>query len=93
MKITLVIDPDDEEGIVDTLKIVNHFYRKYASSGHMPGRQVKYGKINLIKMLREYSRLCLEAHEQGEDPHSLRFAKEFAEMQFGRQRDKDLSRL
>jgi hypothetical protein len=93
MKVTLVVDTEDMEGIADTLKIANHFYRKYGRSEHMPGRKVTYGKINLIKMLREYSRLCVEAHEQGEDPHSLRFAKEFAEMQFDRQRDKDLSRL
>jgi hypothetical protein len=93
MKVTLVIDSEDEEGIVDTLKIVNHFYRKYGSGGHKSGYTVKYGKIALIKMLRQYSRHCLDAHKEGDDPNSLRFAKDFAENQFDEQRNKDLTRL
>jgi len=93
MKVTLVINTEDEEGIVDTLKIVNHFYRKYGNGGRGSGYAVKYGKIDMIKMLRQYSRHCLDAYKEGDDPNSLRFAKTFAENQFDKQRNNDLTRL
>ncbi len=88
MKITLVLDTEDEEGIVDTLKIVNHFYEKSISAAFHKSsvRQVSYGKIPFIKMLREFARYAVDAHKEGEDPAGLRFAKEYADSEFNKQR-------
>ena len=89
MKITLVLDTEDDEGIVDTLKIVNHFYEKSISAAFHNRplvRQVSYGKIHFIKMLREFARYAVDAHKEGEDPAGLRFAKEYADSEFNKQR-------
>jgi hypothetical protein len=81
MKLTLVIDTDDIEGIHDAFKIAGHFYRKYAGRPNY-GHQLSYGKIKHIKMLRVFAKRAIEAHEVGEDPASLRFTKEYADKLF-----------
>jgi len=78
MKLTLVIDTDDVEGIHDAFKIAGHFYRKYAG-GQTYGHQLSYGKIKHIKMLRAFAQKAIEAHEAGKDPATLRFTKDYTE--------------
>jgi len=78
MKLTLVIDTDDVEGISDSFKIAGHFYRKYVG-GQTYGHQLSYGKIKHIKMLRAFARKVIEAHEAGKDPAGLRFTKDYTE--------------
>jgi len=78
MKLTLVIDTDDIEGIHDAFKIAGHFYRKYAGRPNY-GHQLSYGKIKHIKMLRAFARKAIEAHEAGEDPAGLRYTKDYTE--------------
>jgi len=78
MKLTLVIDTDDVEGIHDSFKIAGHFYRKYAGRPNY-GHQLSYGKIKHIKMLRAFAKKAIEAHEAGEDPAGLRYTKEYTE--------------
>jgi hypothetical protein len=85
MKLTIVVDTDDVNGIKDSLKIVSHFANKHRLGGTEPFG-VKYGKIAFVKMLRHYGKHVTKALENGEDPHSLRFAKFYADTQFDEQR-------
>jgi hypothetical protein len=78
MKLTLVIDTEDFEGIHDAFKIAGHFYKKYGPPGSY-GHQLSYGKIKHIKMLRTFARKAIEAHKAGEDPAGLRYTKEYTE--------------
>ena len=81
MKLTLVIDTDDVEGIHDAFKIAGYFYRKY--TGKITGyHQLSYGKIKHIKMLRAFAIKVIEAHEAGIDPAGLRFTKDYADSLF-----------
>jgi hypothetical protein len=82
MKMTLVIDTDDVEGIRDTFKIAGHFYRKYASAGPKYGHVLRYGKIKHIKMLRTFAKEAINAYDQGEDPAGLKFTKQYADKLF-----------
>lgn len=79
MKLTLVIDTDDIDGIRDTFKIAGHFYRKYAGAPANYGPQLSYGKIKHIKMLRKFAKKAIDAHNEGTDPAGLRFTKDYAE--------------
>ena len=81
MKLTLVIDTEDIEGIHDTYKIAAHFHRKYAGKTNY-GHQLSYGKIKHIKMLRAFAKQAIIAHEQGEDPTGLKFTKQYADKLF-----------
>jgi hypothetical protein len=78
MKLTLVIDTDDIDGIHDAFKIAGHFYKKYGPPGSY-GHQLSYGKIKHIKMLRAFARKAIEAHEAGKDPAGLRYTKDYTE--------------
>ena len=91
MKLTLVIDTDDLEGLRDTYKVAGHFYRKYVPGTTRYGQQVSYGKIEFIKMLRKFATLSIEAHKNDVDPASLRFSKEFADVVFAEKNDTNLS--
>ena len=75
MKMTLVIDTDDLDGIKDSFKIIKMMNDKY----NTPARQYNdrsFGKIRYIKLLRRYAKFA--ADEEG-DPGSLRSAKRFAD--------------
>ena len=79
MKMTIVSDTDDPRGIRDTYKIVGHFHKRVDDDGYSSGREVKYGKIGFIKVLRAFARHCKTAEERGEDSTGLRFSKLFAD--------------
>tara|TARA_R100000008_G_C3549239_1_gene149396 strand:- start:218 stop:478 length:261 start_codon:yes stop_codon:yes gene_type:complete len=81
MKITLVVDTDDRQGIIDSFKIVSHFYKRQGGTAYA-GAQVKYGKIAFIKMLRKFAREARDAEQEGIDSASLRFAKQWADIAF-----------
>lgn len=85
MKLTIVVDTDDPNGIRDSLKIVSHFANKHRLGNTEPFN-VKYGKIAFVKMLRHYGKEVTKALKDGEDPHSLRFAKFYADERFDEQR-------
>ena len=76
MKMTLVIDTDDLDGIKDSFKIIKLMHDKY----HPPARQYNdrsFGKIRFIKLLRKFAKSV-----DLEDPAalgSLRAAKLFAD--------------
>ena len=88
MKMTLVIDSDDREGINDALKMVRIMQEKY--SGNATYHKESFGKIEFIKLLRKFMRESI-AHMKDEDSGqvkdlddlaNLRNAKRFADRIF-----------
>jgi hypothetical protein len=82
MKITLVVDTEDERGIEDSWKIVSHFYKRQQHRPVYTSMEVKYSKIPFIKMLRHFAKEARIGEEQGMDTSSLRFAKSYADAIF-----------
>ena len=79
MKLTLVIDTEDPEGIADAHKVVSHFKRKYVA-GSPISHKLTYGKIKHIKMLRTFAKAVIEEYTSGdEDPTGLKFTKHYTE--------------
>ena len=75
MKMTLVVDTDDLNGLQDSFKIIKMMNDKYNG----PARQYNdraFGKIRFIKLLRSYARSSADIDA---DPSSLRFAKHFTD--------------
>ena len=75
MKMTLVIDTDDLDGIKDSFEIVKMMNDKY----NTPARSYyarSFGKIRYIKLLRRYAKF---AADQDLDVDSLKAAKRFAD--------------
>jgi len=88
MKMTIVIDSDDREGIHDALKMVRIMHNKY--SGNASVHKESFGKIEFIKLLRKFMKESV-AHLQDEednqvrdinDMYNLRNAKRFADRIF-----------
>ena len=88
MKMTIVIDSDDREGINDALKMVRIMHKKYSSNATV--HKEEFGKIEFIKLLRKYMRESIEHmknEESGQvkdldDMANLRNAKRFADRIF-----------
>ena len=88
MKMTIVIDSDDREGINDALKMVRIMHEKY--SGNVTYHKESFGKIEFIKLLRKYMKesvACLKNEEDNQvksidDMSNLRNAKRFADRIF-----------
>jgi len=88
MKMTIVIDSDDREGIHDALKMVRIMYTKY--SGNATAHKESFGKIEFIKMLRKFMRESINHLNDEEsnqvkdidDLANLRNAKRFADRIF-----------
>ena len=81
MKITIVVDTDDDRGIRDSFKIVSHFRNKIDDRGGS-GRNLRFGKIAFIKMIRAFAREAKAAEERGENSTSLRFTKDYTDRLF-----------
>ena len=88
MKMTIVIDSEDTQGIDAALKVARLMHEKYVSGG--TSQKESFGKIEFIKMLRKFMR---ESIEHLDDPDSnqvkdlndmgnLRNAKRFADRMF-----------
>jgi len=88
MKMTLVIDTDDREGINDALKMVRILHTKY--SGNATYHKESFGKIEFIKLLRKFMKESVEHMKNDEDGQvkdindlaNLRNAKRFADRIF-----------
>ena len=83
MKMTIVIDSDDINGIEDAYKMVRIMYTKYVGVPHGAGKK-SFGKIEFIKMLRRFGKRAVENYKTDEDFEleaisSLRFTKDFAD--------------
>ena len=88
MKMTIVIDSDDREGIHDALKMVRIMHTKY--SGNATHHKESFGKIEFIKLLRKFMKESIQ-HLNDEDSGqvrdmtdmpNLRNAKRFADRIF-----------
>ena len=86
MKMTIVIDTDDPNGIRDALKIAQIMEAKYGvTPGH--SRKESFGKIEFIKLLRQYMKESIKHLKNEEsdqvnsldDMTNLRNAKRFAD--------------
>jgi hypothetical protein len=64
MKMTIVIDSDDREGINDALKMVRIMHTKY--SGNATYHKESFGKIEFIKLLRKFMKESVD-HLRDED--------------------------
>ena len=92
MKMTLVVDTDDREGISDALKMIRIMHEKY--SGNVTYHKESFGKIEFIKLLRKYMKesvACLKNEEDNQvkdidDMANLRNAKRFADRIFSGER-------
>ena len=88
MKMTIVIDSDDREGINDALKMVRIMHKKY--SGNATAHKESFGKIEFIKTLRKFMRESVRHMQDDEDNQvkdiddlaNLRNAKRFADRIF-----------
>ena len=83
MKMTIVIDSDDINGIEDAYKMVRIIYTKYVGVPYGAGNK-SFGKIEFIKMLRRFGKRAVENYKTDEDFElediaSLRFTKNFAD--------------
>ena len=88
MKMTIVIDSDDREGINDALKMVRIMHEKY--SGNVAYHKESFGKIEFIKLLRKFMRESIDHMKNDDsgqvkdidDMANLRNAKRFADRIF-----------
>ena len=82
MKMTIVIDSDDINGIEDAYKMVRIMYTKYVGTTY--AHKKSFGKIEYIKALRRFGKRAVENYKTDEDFEletisSLRFTKDFAD--------------
>ena len=82
MKMTIVIDSDDINGIEDAYKMVRIMHTKYV--GSLGAHKKTFGKIEFIKMLRRFGKDAVGNYKTDEDfgledIASLRFTKTFAD--------------
>lgn len=82
MKMTIVIDSDDINGIEDAYKMVRIMHTKYV--GSLGAHKKRFGKIEFIKMLRRFGKDAVGNYKTDEDFDlediaSLRFTKTFAD--------------
>ena len=58
MKITIVLDTEDHEGLANARKIADLLYNKYVAKDRYSPSKATFGKIALIKFIREHSYEC-----------------------------------
>jgi hypothetical protein len=87
MKLTIVLDTDDLEGLKDAHKISTMMVQKYAPAYNPTGKSV-LSKIDLIKLVRAYGAECqrmLTASEKTEEKprfDGLREVKRFIDARY-----------
>ena len=90
MKMTIVLDSEDREGIKAALDIARLMHTQYVGAGGFNGQKESFGKIEFIKVLRKFMRESV-AHMKDEqdgqvkdidDMANLRNAKRFADRIF-----------
>ena len=82
MKMVIVFDTDDQEGMMNTVKIVDQLALDYLGQTVDARYKRTFSKIEFIKMLREFGKTVKRAvqdDDTGEDGTGLRFAKVFSE--------------
>ena len=93
MKMTIVLDTDDLDGLKDAQKIATMLLDKHGARDPFYSRQASFGKIALIKLMRAFAVDAIEHVEAARpsaelnDIKSLRFTKKFVDARWD-----DLSR-
>ena len=87
MKMTLVVDTDDIQGLEASHKMISTLCRQYDARAESRGMDKRFSKIVFIKALRGYMKNQQDAVESGDielkDMRSLRGAKQFADAIWG----------
>ena len=83
MKMHIVFDTEDQEGMASTVKIIDHLAERYM--GRRSGRYDRsFGKITFIKTLRSFAKQIQKDFElEGGTFDKLAYAKNFADQVFG----------
>ena len=84
MKMTLVLDTDDLDGLKDANKIASMLLNKHGAKDIFYSRQASFGKIQLIKLLRAFAIDAIEYIQEDpdaelDDIRGLRFVKKFVD--------------
>ena len=92
MKMTIVLDTDDLDGLKDASKIATMLLDKHGARDPFYSRQASFGKIALIKLMRSFARDAIAHMEEApgaelDDIKGLRFTKKFIDARWD-----DLSR-
>jgi len=82
MKMTIVLDTDDVDGLQDAQKIATMLLNKHGKRDPFYSRQASFGKIALIKLMRSFARDAIAHMEEApgaelDDIKGLRFTKKF----------------
>ena len=82
MKMTIVLDTDDLDGLKDASKIATMLLDKHGARDPFYSRQASFGKIALIKLMRSFARDAIAHMEEApgaelDDIKGLRFTKKF----------------
>ena len=85
MKMVLVFDTDDAEGMRSSMKIMQTILRDYSSQWNES--DPKFGKIEFIKMLRDLDAYSEIQKDRGHDTTSLRHFKRFTDEVWSQKRD------
>ena len=83
MKMTLVVDTDDIQGLEASHKMITTLCRQYDARAVSGGLHKRFGKIAFIKALRSYMKNQMDAVESGDiepkDMRNLKGAKQYAD--------------
>ena len=84
MKMTIVLDTDDLDGLKDANKIASMLLSKHAAKDIFYSRQASFGKIQLIKLVRAFALDAIEYIQEDpdaelDDIRGLRFVKKFVD--------------
>ena len=83
MKMTLVVDTDDIQGLEASHEMITTLCRQYDARAVSGGLHKRFGKIAFIKALRAYMKNQQDAVESGDielqNMRNLRDAKHFAD--------------
>ena len=79
MKMVIVFDTEDRNGMENTIKMVEHLAAVYMGQSLHRANKRAFGKIEFIKVLRNFANAAVKEESADGTGYSLRFAKRFAE--------------
>ena len=82
MKMVIVFDTNDPDGMMNTVKIVDQLAIDYLGKSIDARYKRTFSKIEFIKMVREFAKevkVAIQDEDSDEDGTGLRFAKVFSE--------------
>ncbi|HCC45352.1 MAG TPA: hypothetical protein DEQ32_13190 [Gammaproteobacteria bacterium] len=90
MKTVIVFDTDDEEGMRNAFKIVDHLASQYLNQRlrAMTPSEIRFGRIEFIKMMRAFSKhiTAVQKKDPKAEVNGLRFNKQYADKIWGEKR-------